>query len=73
MSYSYLENTEETSNDKEINQLSIEIAHLKSELFKKTELLKIKQVPNTFTCSSVIETITIELYVYSYLIKCVCK
>jgi len=43
MPNSCLDNTEEVSNDEEINQLSVEIAHLKAELFKKTELLKIKQ------------------------------
>lgn len=34
----------ETSNDEEINQLSAEIAALKNELNKKTEMLKLKQV-----------------------------
>lgn len=36
------------SNDEEIDQLSIEIARLKEELNKKTELLKIKQVSSYF-------------------------
>lgn len=36
--------SKETSNDEEINQLSAEIAALKNELNKKTEMLKSKQV-----------------------------
>lgn len=36
--------SKETSNDEEINQLSAEIAVLKNELNKKTEMLKLKQV-----------------------------
>jgi len=44
MSYACIDNTEEMSNDEEINELSVEIEHLKKELYKKTELLKIKQV-----------------------------
>jgi len=57
MSYACLDNTEKMSNDEEINELSVEIEHLKKELYKKTELLKIKQVPNSITCKSVIEIV----------------
>lgn len=36
--------SKETNIDEEINQLSAEIAVLKNELNKKTEMLKLKQV-----------------------------
>lgn len=44
MPFLNLNTSKKTSNDEEINQLSAEIAFLKNELNKKTEMLKLKQV-----------------------------